>query len=587
MSVTLPINVSTRRMAAVTCTAGQTAIPYNFPLLRQEDIRVTRTRAGVTAELVIGTDFTVSGVGNANGGTVTLTVGATAGDIIVVDGDAVISRLSSIIQSGRFSSAQIDLELDLAVIRDQELRRDVDVLAAAPAFATLQESVEDIIGASLMAGPGISLVYDDNTGKVTLTNIGVPNGGSGNVVGPASSVNGNVARFSGTTGKVLVDGGAITPSMLSTGALAWDANGYHTFGFPYRLDTGSLDFYPIQIAGWPGYGDGGGIALIQHSNDQSCSALTGYKTRGTTYNSVTAIQTGDEIVEISGEAANGTTYVKTGYITLRTTDQAPISGSIIPSTWNFGSMTTSGTLNLQMQLTHNADLYLAGGIKAGTGYTNNGVNQYDFYYGSKVFGYSASGNAVVGHADASGQAAKVSSVKVTGADLHAFFFSPNGPFNSTGAVKTGAITTNGTTTTYGTSSDYRLKEDVEPMADALATVAALKPVTWKWKSNGAAGQGFIAHELQEIVPDCVSGEKDAVMPVGRIVSAAGAVIADNVGCPEILEEGQQWQHTEDRPIYQNVDPAFLVATLTKALQELAASVTALELKVEAYKNSQA
>jgi hypothetical protein len=34
--------------------------------------------------------------------------------------------------------------------------------------------------------------------------------------------------------------------------------------------------------------------------------------------------------------------------------------------------------------------------------------------------------------------------------------------------------------------------------------------TYKWKSDGSDGQGFIAHELQEVVPDCVTGEKDAV-----------------------------------------------------------------------------
>jgi hypothetical protein len=382
----------------------------------------------------------------------------------------------------------------------------------------------------------------------------------------------------------LTQNASITPSKLTTGALAWDANGYHTFGFPSRLDTGSLDFYPIQIAGWPGYGAGGGIAIIQHSNDPSCSAITGFKTRGTAYNSVNAIQAGDDIMEISGEAANGTTYVKTGYITLRSV--GAISGSNIPSTWGFGSMSASGALNLHMDLTDAGEIYLAGGIRAGLSYTNGNVNKSTFYYASSVFGYSDGGNAVVGHAHAPGQGSLVGSVRLTTTDLASFFFSPNGPFNAAGSVKTGSITTNGTQTFYGTASDYRLKEDVEPMADALATVAALKPVTWKWKSNGAAGQGFIAHELQEIVPDCVSGEKDAVMPVGRIVSAAGAVIADNVGCPEVLEEGQQWQRTEDRPIYQTVDPSFLVATLTKALQEMAAKVSALELEFEAYKNSQ-
>ena len=41
------------------------------------------------------------------------------------------------------------------------------------------------------------------------------------------------------------------------------------------------------------------------------------------------------------------------------------------------------------------------------------------------------------------------------------------------------------------------------MTGALDKVALLKPVTYTWKINNSAGQGFIAHELKEVVPDCV------------------------------------------------------------------------------------
>lgn len=117
------------------------------------------------------------------------------------------------------------------------------------------------------------------------------------------------------------------------------------------------------------------------------------------------------------------------------------------------------------------------------------------------------------------------------------FYNPNG--------SVGLISTSGSTTTYSTSSDYRLKENVEPMTGALAKVAALKPCTYTWKSDGSAGQGFIAHELQEVVPDCVTGEKDAVDADGN-------------------------------PKYQGVDTSFLVATLVAAIQELKAEVDALK-----------
>jgi hypothetical protein len=114
----------------------------------------------------------------------------------------------------------------------------------------------------------------------------------------------------------------------------------------------------------------------------------------------------------------------------------------------------------------------------------------------------------------------------------------------------GSITTTASATAYNTSSDYRLKENIAPMQGALATVSALKPVTYKWKVDGSNGQGFLAHELAEVVPDCVTGEKDAVDADGN-------------------------------PKYQGIDTSFLVATLTKAIQELNAKVTALETQVGA------
>jgi hypothetical protein len=78
----------------------------------------------------------------------------------------------------------------------------------------------------------------------------------------------------------------------------------------------------------------------------------------------------------------------------------------------------------------------------------------------------------------------------------------------TGPAVAGSIECSSTTTSYLTSSDYRLKENIAPMTGALAKVLELKPCTYTWKEDGSAGQGFIAHELQEVAPHAVSGEKD-------------------------------------------------------------------------------
>ena len=110
-------------------------------------------------------------------------------------------------------------------------------------------------------------------------------------------------------------------------------------------------------------------------------------------------------------------------------------------------------------------------------------------------------------------------------------------------VDVGSIDVTTTTTSYNTSSDYRLKENIAPMTGALAKIAALKPVTYTWKADGSEGEGFIAHELAEVCPAAVTGEKDAV-------------------------------DAEGKPQYQGIDVSFLVGTLTAAIQELKAEFDA-------------
>jgi hypothetical protein len=119
-------------------------------------------------------------------------------------------------------------------------------------------------------------------------------------------------------------------------------------------------------------------------------------------------------------------------------------------------------------------------------------------------------------------------------------------------VQVGSIGVTASATSYNTSSDYRLKQNIVPMTGALAKVALLKPVTYKWKADESDGQGFIAHELAEVVPDCVTGEKDA-----------------------LKEDGN--------PDYQGVDTSFLVATLTAAIQELKVIVDAQAVEIAALK----
>jgi hypothetical protein len=131
--------------------------------------------------------------------------------------------------------------------------------------------------------------------------------------------------------------------------------------------------------------------------------------------------------------------------------------------------------------------------------------------------------------------------KTNTASTRAFGFEVNG-------TTAGSIDYTSTATTYSTSSDYRLKKNIQPMTNALEKISNLKPVTYKWKTNDSDGQGFIAHELQEVFPDAVNGNKDEV-------------------------------DENNKPRYQGVDTSFLVATLVKAIQELKEELELLKAKV--------
>jgi hypothetical protein len=127
----------------------------------------------------------------------------------------------------------------------------------------------------------------------------------------------------------------------------------------------------------------------------------------------------------------------------------------------------------------------------------------------------------------------------TGDTTQISFSNPNG--------QVGFINTIGSSTAYSTTSDYRLKTNVNPMTGALNVISALKPCTYEWKISGFGGEGFIAHELQQVIPHAVLGEKDAVNEDGSI-----------------------------KP--QGVDYSKIVVHLVAAIQELTAKIEALEAR---------
>lgn len=87
-------------------------------------------------------------------------------------------------------------------------------------------------------------------------------------------------------------------------------------------------------------------------------------------------------------------------------------------------------------------------------------------------------------------------------------------FQALAGTFAGYIQTDATTTQYVTSSDARLKEQVEPLPDALATILRLEPVRFRWKVNDSVGHGLLAQAVQAVVPGVVSGAEDGETPLG-------------------------------------------------------------------------
>ena len=122
-------------------------------------------------------------------------------------------------------------------------------------------------------------------------------------------------------------------------------------------------------------------------------------------------------------------------------------------------------------------------------------------------------------------------------------------FHRAGAFK-GSISITASAVAYNTSSDHRLKENIADMTGAIDRVKALAPKRFNFiEDTDTTVDGFLAHEAQAIVPEAVTGTKDAVDGDGN-------------------------------PIYQQIDHSKLVPLLVGALKESAAKIEALEARVK-------
>ena len=178
--------------------------------------------------------------------------------------------------------------------------------------------------------------------------------------------------------------------------------------------------------------------------------------------------------------------------------------------------------------------YAGADFMAVEAYTSGGV-------GTTAMVIGDNGNVGIGTTDLSSYGAQLN-VKMSGGSNNAIIASINSTtsgtrrhidfFDGSSTSRKGAIETNGTGTTYNTTSDRRLKDNIQPIEDAIDKLMDMKPVIHTWINNPESPQvhGFIAQEMQEVAPEAVSGdaESDEMMSMdyGRITPVIVAALQD-------------------------------------------------------------
>ena len=227
--------------------------------------------------------------------------------------------------------------------------------------------------------------------------------------------------------------------------------------------------------------------------------------------------------------------------------------------WNYSGTSTSFRLEMDEYVT-------AGNVRQYFTQTNGGVSNgfsMTFNTGSVIFGDLEVASATQNSGSAFKKDSKARMTLCQGSNSTALtdlqeYFNPNG------AV--GKIQTSGSATLFTTSSDYRLKEDLKSFS-GLEVISKIPVYDFKWKISNERGYGVMAHELQEVLPQAVGGDKD--YEKDHVVKEAKYDDDHN-----LIKEAEYGK----RPSYQTVDYSKIVPLLVKSIQELKAEIELLKNK---------
>jgi hypothetical protein len=400
---------------------------------------------------------------------------------------------------------------------------------AAVAFSR-GSSVETYIGFWTNAAGGVNAATE---------RMRIDNGGNVGIGTSNPAVNLEVASATPTVRISATGGGTPALSLFSAGVYNWSIQGGTALTFTQdateraRIDSGGrllVGTSSARLISSAFLGGGGanaeleveGTALAMGSfasnrNDSFGPYLALVKSRGTTAGSFTLVSDGDGIGALSFNGTDGSAAL-VGAAISAFVDGTPgandMPGRLVFSTTADGAASPTE----RMRITNNGEIL------------TNTTSPYSVSLCTTDFN-SASQFGLT--------------LRDTGSAIDANMMY----FYKSGNVR-GNITTTATATSFNTSSDYRLKQDVVPIENASSRVQQLRPVNFAWAETGSRCDGFLAHEAQAVVPQSVTGEKDAVDADGN-------------------------------PVYQGIDQSKLVPLLTAALQEAIAKIETLEARLTA------
>ena len=325
---------------------------------------------------------------------------------------------------------------------------------------------------------------------------------------------------------IFANGGAVGSG---TEAMRIDSSGRLLVGTSTSVSTSDTFTPSVQVAGT---GTLAAMSVQRYAANTSCPYIILQKSRSGTIGSQAIVNSGDILGAVAFEGSDGSAFQKGAEISAQvdgTPGAGDMPGRLVFSTTADGASSPTERMRINNQ----------GHIGFGT---NVDINNLPGGGTNNATGVAVASN--IFKACSSNYTMQVG-VSSTGAGYALMQIFQNG-------TQCGGITvSNSNATAFVTSSDYRLKENIAPIQNAGSRLLLLRPSSFNFQNNpGVVIDGFIAHEVQAVVPEAIHGTKD-----------------------EVDDDGN--------PVYQGIDQSKLVPLLTAALQEAIVKIETLEARLTA------